>query len=387
MSRLSNFRALANVFIKYPLYAFHLIQKKIRMGLLGRNISGKGFPDIAPLPLGYDLILTFRCNLRCSMCMQWGGRGWCKDNKRYLEDKEMPLEVIEKMIVFPGVQDPFYILFGGEPLLYSGINRLIRILRDKKRFTYVCTNGTMLDTILENVKDNPYLVFMVALDGLEQENDFIRGKGVYRQVVNNIKKLKSIRPSNYTGLEFTVLPENVNSMYAFCKETVKLGIDWIVFNLRWFVSAQEAKEYEEVIRSNFNITPSCHLGYLNDYPLSRELFMEQYKKIRSENWPIQISWMPPLSCRRDLDAYLGGYPGSSAGKFCYKEWMRMDVLPTGEVTACKQFPDLIVGDLNKQSVEEVWNSDAYKKFRRLVAAGLLPVCGKCNALYLYDNKP
>jgi radical SAM protein with 4Fe4S-binding SPASM domain len=62
------------------------------------------------------------------------------------------------------------------------------------------------------------------------------------------------------------------------------------------------------------------------------------------------------------------------------------VTPDGEVTPCILYPDLIVGDLKVQSVMEVWNSAAFKAFREVRRKEVLPVCAKCNALYLHDAR-
>jgi hypothetical protein len=50
------------------------------------------------------------------------------------------------------------------------------------------------------------------------------------------------------------------------------------------------------------------------------------------------------------------------------------------------YPDLGVGNLNEKGVMEVWNSPEYAKFRALRREGPLPICSKCDALYLYDAK-
>ena len=46
----------------------------------------------------------------------------------------------------------------------------------------------------------------------------------------------------------------------------------------------------------------------------------------------------------------------------------------------------IVGDLVRQSVEEVWQGEANRRFQRVITKESLPVCSKCNNLYLYGPR-
>jgi len=64
----------------------------------------------------------------------------------------------------------------------------------------------------------------------------------------------------------------------------------------------------------------------------------------------------------------------------------MDITPDGDVAPCILYPDLVVGNLRQQNVLEIWNSPAFTNFRQLRRREVLPVCAKCNALYLHDSK-
>jgi len=65
---------------------------------------------------------------------------------------------------------------------------------------------------------------------------------------------------------------------------------------------------------------------------------------------------------------------------------RMDITPDGDVAPCILYPDLVVGNLRQQNVLEIWNSPKFTNFRQLRRREVLPVCAKCNALYLHDSK-
>ena len=145
---------------------------------------------------------------------------------------------------------------------------------------------------------------------------------------------------------------------------------------------EQAREYEEYMRKHFEVTPTSHLGYLLPYELDKEEFVRQYRRIKDATWPIQISCY--LEEPEDIYTYVDRPQVPPRNDFCYKQWLRMDVTPDGGVSPCVLYPDLAVGNLHEQSAAEVWNSPEYARFRTLRRAGPLPVCSKCDALYLYD---
>ena len=182
-------------------------------------------------------------------------------------------------------------------------------------------------------------------------------------------------------MQFTIRPENVAVMYEFCAEMIDLGVDWILLNLCWFISERQAPAYEEFMRTHFAISPVSHLGYVLPYELDKEQFVREYGN-RSRTWPIQISCY--LKNPEDIYTFVDAPETPPGNDFCYKQWIRMDITPNGPVAPCILYPDVLVGDLRTQSVDSVWNSAAAASFRQMRRTERLPVCSKCDVLYLYD---
>jgi len=318
------------------------------------------------------------------MCYEWGDVGWCHDQPKAAMARELDWSVIENLVAQVGGMHPYFILIGGEPLLYSRFGDLVRLLRRHRCFAITCTNGLLIDRYRELVEDNPYLTFLISLDGLQEQNDLLRGNGVYQKVVRNIRLLKSLRRPPYIGIEFTIRPENVGIMHAFCREMVGLGVDWVLLNPCWFVSEDQARAYEQFMQKHFNLSPRAHLGYLMPYDLDKEEFLRQVRQIDRERWPIQISCY--LKKPEHIYKYVDTPEVPPDNRFCYRQWSRMDITPDGDATPCILYPDLVVGNLRDRGVMEIWNSPAWAEFRRLRRNKILPVCAKCNALYLHDSK-
>jgi radical SAM protein with 4Fe4S-binding SPASM domain len=374
---------IARLAWNHPRYVEQLLIKKLN--LLSRYRWIKDHPnedDRVPPPLIYKFVLTYKCNLRCSFCYEWGDAGWCVGENRDQIAKEVPWEVIEKVMAEAASRHSSFILSGGEPLLYSRFRDFSIALQNAGGVAVTCTNGLLLDRYLDVNVGNPYLTYLVSLDGLEPQNDRLRGQGVYRRVTQNIQRLKSLKKPPYLAVQFTIRPENVEVMYDFCCQMTDLGADWILLNLCWFITEPQALAYEDFMRRHFGTSPVSHLGYLLPYDLDKEEFVRQYGRIRGRSWPIQISCY--LEKPEDIYTFIDTPQVPPGNDFCYKQWIRMDITPDGTVAPCILYPDVLVGDLRSQSVAGVWNSAASANFRRMRRAECLPVCSKCDVLYLYD---
>jgi MoaA/NifB/PqqE/SkfB family radical SAM enzyme len=370
---------------QHPLYLQHLLVRKFASLARYRWAEkNPGRDHCVPPPQGNKLVLTYKCNLRCIMCYEWGDVGWCHDRPAQAVGEELDLGIVRKIFRQVGHQRPYFILHGGEPLLYSHFRVVASLLKEHRCFSITCTNGIALDRYRDVFAHNPYLTLLVSLDGLEEQNDRLRGRGVYRKVTENIRLLKRLKAPPYIGVQFTIRPENVGVMHAFCKEMVELGIDWVLLNPCWFVSESQARAYEQFMLKHFNIMPKTHLGYLMPYEIDKQAFLAQTQRINAERWPIQVSCY--LRRPEDIHTFVDTPDVPPGNRFCYQQWSRMDITPTGQVTPCILYPDLKVGDLGSQDVLEAWNSPAFVNFRQLRRREILPVCAKCNALYLHDRK-
>lgn len=315
------------------------------------------------------------------MCFLWGENGVYSSGNKKSVPKEMEWSVIQRIFSEIGQHKPMFIISGGEPLLYSKFRELAVLLKKHRTYAYINTNGYHIGRYIDVIENNPYLIFYVSLDGTKNVNDALRGGGVFEKVVNNLRRLRSLKTRHYIGLQFTLMPENVSVLYDLCREAVVLGVDWILINLRWNLTQGQAKAYEEQLKRDFGVEAWSQRGYLTpSYAVSDKVFIEQYHKVRKARWPVHISCY--LKRPEDLDSYISCH---SSDAFCYKQWVRMDVLSTGDVTPCGPYPDLIFGNLKDKSVDEIWNGGAYQEFRRYRRSKAFPVCQKCDCLYLYSK--
>ncbi len=131
-------------------------------------------------PLFITWNITSNCNLRCKHCFR----------SEYYCD-ELNKDKIDKLIdLFINKNVNRIILTGGEPLKSKNLFYIAEKLQGKIKLG-IATNGTLLtNEIISRLLKYKIKDFQISLDGAtEYYNDFIRGNGVYKKVISNIKKL------------------------------------------------------------------------------------------------------------------------------------------------------------------------------------------------------
>ncbi len=151
--------------------------------------------------------ITNRCNLRCIHCY-W----WKEGHSKELNDSEMV--ALMKGLRARGLRAA--ILYGGEPTLRPVVCRAASKIFDA---TLAFTNGTNGFPQLENGQ------WILSLDGPEDVNDRIRGRGVYALAVENL--LKAPRPPI---VHITICRLNQSRIDDFVKEMMALPIKGIGFS-------------------------------------------------------------------------------------------------------------------------------------------------------------
>jgi len=128
--------------------------------------------------------ITNNCNLRCKHCFVF--RNGTPNNT--LKNEISAKEMIKMIKVYKRKHAIFRMLWmGGEPLLRTDVLRLgVKIFPQN----VIATNGT-----LPLINLGPKVKWTISLDGPEEINDEIRGKGSFKKVIQNLKSL----PKNFEG--------------------------------------------------------------------------------------------------------------------------------------------------------------------------------------------
>jgi MoaA/NifB/PqqE/SkfB family radical SAM enzyme len=110
---------------------------------------------------------------------------------------------------------------GGEPLLRQDLVEILAFSRSLPLHTSLITNGTLLESRIDEIA--PYIngVVYVSLDGLEKTHDAIRGVvGSFNKAVEGINAAKEKVP---VTINTTVMAENVDEVESLVELAKELG--------------------------------------------------------------------------------------------------------------------------------------------------------------------
>ena len=179
-------------------------QETLWLGLrIYRGLFLNFFGVRVPLFCGHKL--TYKCNLRCKMCPFW---------KRSSKDSSIEQEkAILRQIYDSGV---CAIMFeGGEPLLRKDLVEILAFSRSLPLHTSLITNGTLLESRIDEI--TPYIngAVYVSIDGLEKTHDKIRGvSGCFKKAVEGIMSSRGKVP---VTINTTIMAENIHEIEDLVK--------------------------------------------------------------------------------------------------------------------------------------------------------------------------
>ncbi len=131
-----------------------------------------------------QLLTTLKCNLKCSYCSL--GVGDVLGSQVHVEyDIDQLNAFVAKHLQGKEVYVTFY---GGEPTLNKKL--MLEVMQRFPKFRFqLQTNATLIDNLPEWALNRLSNV-LASIDGGEATTDGYRGKGIYRQVVKNLKEVR-----------------------------------------------------------------------------------------------------------------------------------------------------------------------------------------------------
>ncbi len=169
---------------------------------------------------------TKKCNLKCIGCYAASS-----PTTETILNWTLLNRVIEDAYSNMGMR--FFVISGGEPLLYKSGNRTILDLAEKWSdcFFLMYTNGTLInENMASRMADLGNITPAISVEGYQTETDARRGKGVYQRIM----KAKDNLISNGVpfGFSVTATKENVDalldeSFYDFYFDEIGATYMWV----------------------------------------------------------------------------------------------------------------------------------------------------------------
>ena len=168
------------------------------------------------------LDITNKCNLNCKHCynkLKYSENS----NYRQLSNKE----IINLINILHKNNCEGINFLGGEPLIREDMVEIIEYCSKLNIYTSLTTNGILLNNKLYNeLLHSGIGKIDVSLDGLKNDNDFLRGKGTFDKVCNNLKAIKNCNhPKKVIRISYTITKTNVYNLFEFIKYMYDLDIN------------------------------------------------------------------------------------------------------------------------------------------------------------------
>jgi radical SAM protein with 4Fe4S-binding SPASM domain len=384
--------------VEFDKNSFDRIKRTIKnMSVASHERRSK--PDFATaLPDEVGIQLTNRCNIRCKHCYQWGEEGHHKNFEASLQKMDLDFGIIEKIFFETrDVKSNLYV-WGGEPLCYEHWNKFCDLLEADPRWTVLCSNATGIESNLDSLlKISANLAALISLDGFEEENDSLRGKGVYQKAVKGIDALLECKAKGtYQGevsVNCVITDSMVGKLFDFLEYFERKGVNTVYFCFPWHISEGDCIKMDKLFSEKFSWLIGTDKTNKNSwhsytYNLDHNLIdalKKDLQKINEKTWNIRVRYQPALEMHEVENYITGEGKPVQNRKSCLAVSNRMNVNADGTVTVCKMFPEFRVGDLNHSGVHDLWNSEEFKKARLIINQSLMPICSKCILLYLHGR--
>lgn len=280
--------------------------------------------------LNGTVIVTYRCNARCNMCNRY------KAPSR--ADEEISIETIKKL-------PPMYFtnITGGEPFIRTDLKEIVRELYKKSDRIVISTNGYFTDRIIDLCKEFPNIGIRISIEGLEETNDKIRGLiDGFKKGYETLKLLRQMGMKD-VGFGMTVQDLNANDLVPLYDISNELGLEFATASLHnsfYFVEAKNIIKDRPMVAKNF------------------ELLINKLLKSKSPK-----KWMRAYF-NHGLINYIYGQKRLLP---CDMSFDTFFIDPYGDVMPCNGTKDKeVMGNLNTQSWDELWNSEAADIVRKKV---------------------
>ena len=277
-----------------------------------------------------SVIVTYRCNARCNMCDCF------KDPSK--PDEEISLDLIKKL---PDMS--FTNITGGEPFIRKDIKDIVRILYKKTKRIVISTNGYFSDRILDLCEEFPQVGIRISIEGLAKSNDEIRGiKDGFDRGLRTLLKLTS-QGHKDVGFGMTVQEMNADDLALLYELSNFMGMEFATATLH----------------NSFYFRKSSNK--IEDKAKVAKSFEDLINRLLKSNSPKK--WFRAYF-NHGLINYIYGNPRYLP---CNMGENGFFVDPFGHILPCNGSTErMTMGDLNKQSWDEIWNSKRANEVREMV---------------------
>ncbi len=328
------------------------------------------FPTRIQFPTGT------RCNIRCRFCTERGGEKANTDYKdisykefcSYIEN-----EGWKEALNSAGMVE----LYGwGEPLFNPDYEKIFDHLM-KNFFDLgisICSNGIMFN--------RKWAEKIVAVSNSEvnfsvnaaTKDTFLRmtGSNQFERVIANIRNLTNLRDkyqtdNPYISLSYVATTENIRELSQFVNLASELKTDRVLVqdvmildeNTERLSLMNEPDLANKMFKLAETRARELKMPFFSFATYQVDYFQKNFEQTENRNDCTQINMF-------ESEEVPSPYFSETD---CFEPWEKFMVAEDGNVYPCCRYenhPELSLGNIKKQSFQEIWNGDIYRYIRRTI---------------------
>ncbi len=323
--------------------------------------------NVMPVPRELDLEVTSRCNARCSYCYYLNNEGVVYEDlptSRWLQlFEEMGRAKVEKVC-----------LSGGEALIREDIFELIEgVVKNGMHFRLLTNGRLVTPEVARRFRETEHCsIVQVSLDGSRAEvHESQRGKGSFEPALNAIRVLKDAGVP--TTVRVTIHAQNIEDLPNIARLLLE-EINLPAFGTNAASSLGTREKYGDSIL----LTPTQRLRAMK---VMANLDEQYPGRIQAAAGPL-AEWK---GFHEMENARLNGTPIAGRGRLvgCGCIFSKMTVRADGAFVPCVMLPQMVMGYMGKDRIEEIWrNSPVLESLRQRVTIPLekFSECNGCEYL-------
>ena len=304
-------------------------------------------------PLSITIAPSNKCNVNCKYCYA--------DLKRYTQAKLLDISIWLKFIKELRDEGVVFCEFSGsDPMQYSNIFTLISSLVQFGISTSISTKTCISKEFATQLKEigfnnsNKYCrnEIQISLDPYGQASDLlVRKKGHYQQMLDTLKYLTKNNINVVVKSVLTTENSAKEYIYGMFNDLHNCGVK------KW------------MLRSMFTVPEKPDINYL----------VPSNDTLKSISDIIQS-----LKDKKDLDIVFSTLTTNESGNhysICSGGVTSLFVRPDGYVTLCEPcqfFDELVVGNIEKESLSKIWNGEKLHNLRFPQKEKLSTECFNCS---------
>jgi MoaA/NifB/PqqE/SkfB family radical SAM enzyme len=350
-----------------PGYALDAFQKRLKSSVTYKLCNG-----YSAYPETISLFLTYRCNLRCKMCGQWGEKGSSHAYPPEELKKQLSVDDIRRLLDNVASFRPAITLFGGEPLIYAELPEVIRMIKARNMSCNVITNGVLLESRAEAIMDAGIDEIIFSLDGPRDIHNEIRGNtSTFDRAMAGFKKVASLKKERNSArplvnISSTIFEMNYSRMDEVVRAAEEMSASSITFHHLIFLSSEIYSRHDRIFQDNFSCSSHDWEGFVREHTpdIDPEKLIQMLKKVRSLKTDVDVSVYPNLPDSEIVKYYTSfDFEPESYKKRCLSPWMVAYIFPDGSVRPCQSL-NYSIGNIRDDSFKQLWNGERASNFRK-----------------------